>query len=143
MDFYEIFLDYFKKCVQERVQINIDEMLEIAKGNENSANSALQELINNGIVTFKSKMNVFQPETRLENFENITLTEKGINKILKMFPEGEKEIFADIISDTKSKNINSIEINSIHEKLLQQIRRDSEFKSKNANTTKIKKYLMK
>lgn len=118
MDFYEIFLDYFKKCVQERVQINIDEMLEIAKGNENSSNSALQELINNGIVTFKSKMNVFQPGTRLE-------------------------IFADIISDTKSKNINSIEINSIHEKLLQQIRRDSEFKSKNANTTKIKKYLMK
>ena len=88
-------------------------------------------------------MNVFQPGTRLENFENITLTEKGINKILKMFLEGEKEIFADIISDTKSKNINSIEINSIHEKLLQQIRRDSEFKSKNANTTKIKKYLMK
>ena len=93
MDFYSIFLDYFKKCVKENSPIMLDEMIEMANGKEQSANSALDELRQNGLIDLKPKMNVFQPGTKLENFESITLTEKGLNEIKQLIykenPESE------------------------------------------------------
>lgn len=84
MDFYSIFLDYFKKCVKDNSPIMLDEMIVMANGKERSANSALEELRQNGLIDLKPKMNVFQPGTRLENFESITLTEKGLNEIKQL-----------------------------------------------------------
>lgn len=84
MDFYSIFLDYFKKCVKDNSPIVLDEMIGMANGKEQSANSALEELRQNGFINLKPKMNVFQPGTRLENFESITLTEKGLNEIKQL-----------------------------------------------------------
>ncbi len=93
MDFYSIFLDYFKKCVKDNSPIVLDEMIGMANGKEQSANSALEELRQNGFINLKPKMNVFQPGTRLENFESITLTEKGLNEIKQLIfkenPESE------------------------------------------------------
>lgn len=130
MDFYRIFLDYFKKCVQEHIQISIHEMLEMAKGNENSANSALQELINNDYVTIKHKVDVFQPGTRLENLENITLTEKGLNEINKM------NFAQRLTEDTQKKEQN--------EKLIQKILiKEKERIAKLSNTEKIEELKIK
>lgn len=84
MDFYSIFLDYFKKCVKDNSPIVLEEMIGMANGKEHSANSALEELRQNGLIDLKPKMNVFQPGTRLENFESITLTEKGLNEIKQL-----------------------------------------------------------
>ncbi len=93
MDFYSIFLDYFKKCVKDNSPIMLDAINEIAKGNENSAISALEEFRKKGFVVFKLKLTAFQPGTRLENFESITLTEKGLNEIKQLIykenPESE------------------------------------------------------
>ena len=87
MDFYSIFLDYFKKCVKDNSPIMLDTINEIAKGNENSAISALEEFHKKGFVVFKLKLTAFQPGTRLENFESITLTEKGLNEIKQLISE--------------------------------------------------------
>lgn len=91
MDFYSIFLDYFKKCVKDNSSIELEEMIGMANGKEQSANSALEELRQKGIINLKPKMNVFQPETRLENFESITLTEKGLNEIKQLIFKGNPE----------------------------------------------------
>lgn len=93
MDFYSIFLDYFKKCVKDNSPIVLEEMIDMANGKEQSANSALEELRQNGLINLKPKMNVFKPGTKLENFESITLTEKGLNEIKQLIfkenPESE------------------------------------------------------
>ena len=93
MDFYSIFLDYFKKCVKDNSPIMLDAINEIANGNDNSAISALEEFRKKGFVVFKLKLTAFQPGTRLENFESITLTEKGLNEIKQLIykenPESE------------------------------------------------------
>lgn len=91
MDFYSIFLDYFKKCVKDNSPIELEEMIGMANGKEQSANSALEELRQKGIINLKPKMNVFQPGTRLENFESITLTEKGLNEIKQLIFKGNPE----------------------------------------------------
>lgn len=93
MDFYSIFLDYFKKCVKDNSPIVLEEMIGMANGKEQSANSALEELRQNGLINLRQEMNVFQPGTRLENVESITLTEKGLNEIKQLIfkenPESE------------------------------------------------------
>ena len=93
MDFYSIFLDYFKKCVKDNSPIVLEEMIGMANGKERSANSALEELRQNGLINLRQEMNVFQPGTRLENVESITLTEKGLNEIKQLIfkenPESE------------------------------------------------------
>ena len=65
MDFYSIFLDYFKKCVKDNSPIVLEEMIGMANGKEQSANSALEELRQNGLINLKPKMNVFKPGTRM------------------------------------------------------------------------------
>ena len=126
MDFYRIFLDYFKKCVQEHVQININEMLEMAKGNENSANSALQELINNDYVTIKQKMNVFQPGTRLENLENITLNEKGYKELLNQIESEQLTEIAKFKALTPDSEFNSSKMEQLIEHRQQIIKENNE-----------------
>ena len=82
MDYKSIYLDYFKKCLNEKRSISIQEMKEMAGNNIVSANNALKELLDTGIITGVPKMNVFEPGVKLENFEKISVTEQGIRKLV-------------------------------------------------------------
>lgn len=114
MDFKAIFIDYFKKCVSEDRAINIHEMQAIAKGNENIANQSFRELCEEGIITGKLSLTEFEPGIKLENFEKISLTPKGIDYIKREI-ENENSIdpFSKINSafSTYQKNINNISKN--------------------------------
>lgn len=79
MDFKSFFLDYFQKCLNENKTISIQEMLAMAAENKKSADLAFEELWNDGFITGKQNSNVFEPGLKLENFNTITLTSKGIN----------------------------------------------------------------
>lgn len=79
MDFKSFFLDYFQKCLNENKTISIQEMLAMAAENKKSADLAFEELWNDGFITGKQNSNVFEPWLKLENFNTITLTSKGIN----------------------------------------------------------------
>lgn len=81
MDFKSFFLDYFKRCLNEGIDINIHEMRTMASSNTKAADIAFKELWDEGIITGKPSMNVFEPGTKLDNFDSISLTQKGIEYI--------------------------------------------------------------
>lgn len=83
MDFKSFFLNYFKKCLQEKKVIAIKDMREMAVGNEKAADIALEELWNEGIITGTQSQNVFEQGIKLANFDTVELTAKGINYIKK------------------------------------------------------------
>lgn len=138
MDYKNIFYDYLKNKLKNDEPIDINELREMSKGYEDIANRALNELMNEGIITGKFKLNCTSPGDTINNFESLSITQQGINKFA----------YDDVINNLHNKeeeknklsnnNTNSISIDSINERLLQEIRRNSEFKSKKANTTKIR-----
>nr|QGT49758.1 hypothetical protein Melaina855_1450 [uncultured Candidatus Melainabacteria bacterium] len=133
------YLGYFASQYAKKDDIDFDTLENMAAGDNDLEKEVLKELINEGLI---EGIDVFDDEhfsTITQQKGKLKLTAKGLKEILNIFPEEKEEIIADIVSGSESKNTNSIEINSIHEKLLQKIRQDFEFKSKNANTTKIKK----
>lgn len=99
MDFKSFFLDYFQKCLNENKTISIQEMQAMATENKKAADLAFEELWNEGFITGKQHSNVFEPGLKLENFNSIALTPKGINYI-------KRRISTENITDYRS-NINS------------------------------------
>lgn len=83
MDFKSFFLNYFKKCLEENKTINIQDMRDMSIGHEKSANTAFKELWDEGIITGTQSLNVFEPGIKLENFNSISLTKRGIEYINK------------------------------------------------------------
>lgn len=81
MDFKSFFLDYFKRCLNEGIDINIHEMRTMASSNTRAADIAFKELWDEGIITGEPSMNVFEPGVKLDNFDSISLTQKGIEYI--------------------------------------------------------------
>lgn len=81
MNFRSFFLDYFQKCLNGNIPIDVNEMRTMASENEKAANIALEELWHDGLITGKQSSNIFEPGIRLENFNTIELTPKGIEHI--------------------------------------------------------------
>lgn len=139
MDYKKFFYDHLSDKLKNNQPIDINELKEMSKGYENSANKALNELMQEGLITGKPKqLTGIYPSDILNDFESLSFTRQGINKFA----------YDDVINNLHNKeeeknklsnnNTNSISIDSIHEKLLQEIRRNSEFKSKKADTIKIR-----
>lgn len=132
------YLGYFASQYAKKEDIDFDTLEDMAAGDSNLEREVLKELINEGLL---EGIEVYEDEhhSKITQYKGkIKLTTKGIKEILNLFPSEKNEIINDIKSETKIKNTNTISIDSIHEKLLQEIRRNSEFKSNKANTTKIR-----
>lgn len=132
------YLTYFAGQYAKKEELSFDTLEEMAGGNFNLEKEVLKDLINEelieGIEISEDKLGT----KIIQHNGKLKLTTKGIKEILNLFPSEKNEIINDIKSETKIKNTNTISIDSIHERLLQEIRRNSEFKSKKANTTKIR-----
>lgn len=132
------YLGYFASQYAKKEDIDFDTLEDMAAGDSNLEREVLKELINEGLL---EGIEVYEDEhhSKITQYKGkIKLTTKGIKEILNLFPSENNEIINDIKSETKIKNTNTISIDSIHERLLQEIRRNSEFKSNKANTTKIR-----
>lgn len=132
------YLTYFAGQYAKKEELSFDTLEEMAGGNFNLEKEVLKDLINEelieGIEISEDKLGT----KIIQHNGKLKLTTKGIKEILNLFPSEKNEIINDIKSETKIKNTNTISIDSIHERLLQEIRRNSEFKSNKANTTKIR-----
>lgn len=132
------YLTYFAGQYAQKEDMDYEALVEMAGDNYELCTEVISELLKEGLVEgielieTKAGYAVGQYQGKLK------LTAEGIKEILNLFPDEKKEIIDDIKSETKIKNTNTISIDSIHERLLQQIRRNSEFKSNKANTTKIR-----
>lgn len=140
------YLNYFKNQLDKNEPIDTKVLMDMAQ-NINSAAEVIKELKNEGLIEGISIIENDPNHVLMQSNHEVKLTEKGIkyleNKRKNMDKTNEKDIIDNIEPEAEAKNTDSIIFDSIHERILQQIRRNSEFKSNKANTTKIKEIFNK
>ena len=82
MDFRTVFLDYFQKSLNEGSGIEIAALRDIASANGASANAALKELMQEGIVTSIPEVALDKINMPIDELRKFKLTEKGIDYII-------------------------------------------------------------
>ena len=140
------YLNYFKNQLDKNEPIDTKVLMDMAQ-NINSAAEVIKELKNEGLIEGISIIENDPNHVLMQSNHEVKLTEKGIkyleNKRKNMDKTNKKDIIDNIEPEAEAKNTDSISFDSIHERILQQIRRNSEFKSNKANTTKIKEIFNK
>ena len=81
MDFKTIFLDHFQKCLNEGSGIETAALRDIASANTASANAALKELMQEGIVASIPEVAIDKINMPISECNKFKLTEKGIDFI--------------------------------------------------------------
>ena len=113
MDYKNIFYDYLKNKLKNNEPIDINELREMSKGYEDIANRALNELMHEGIITGKFKLNCTSPGDTLNNFESLSITQQGINKFA--YDETIENFNNKIAEEQKKKaKLKNVDLTKIH-----------------------------